>query len=243
MLEAKDAMDARVRTAKKREAPPRRAGRPKSGDNASMRERILNAGERLFARHGFHGMTVREVAKAAGADPALAHYYFKSKQGLFDAVFERRAAVVNKARMESMERYVSDPGPGGPTAEGLIDAFLGPAMELWAKGGPGWKAYFRLVALVNNTPQWGGATMTKYFDPVIQRLIEGLRNIIPGAKDADLYWSYHFLSGGLTLTFAETGRLDRLSGGISHSADYEAVRTRMAAFYAAGFEAICRARR
>ena len=48
--------------------------------------------------------------------------------------------------------------------------------------------------------------MGRYFDPVIYRLVDALRGIMPGAHDDDLYWSYHFLSGALTLTFAETGQ-------------------------------------
>lgn len=232
-------MDAKARDTLS-SAPPmqRRVGRRRKDESsASLKDRILDAGENLFSHNGYHGVTVRAVAEAAGVDPALAHYYFRTKDGLFAAVFERRAAIVNQARMTSMDGYEAANGKRA-TAEGLIDAFLGPAIELWAKGGPQWKAYFRLVALVNNTPQWGGATMGKYFDPVIQRLIEGLRRLMPAARDADLYWSYHFLSGALTLTFAETGRLDKLSGGKARSADHAAVRKRMAKFFAAGFAAM-----
>jgi len=43
----------------------------------------------------------------------------------------------------------------------------------------------------------------------------------------------------LTLTFAETGRIDRLSSGLCHSSDYDAVRDRMAPFAAAGFRRVC----
>jgi hypothetical protein len=62
---------------------------------------------------------------------------------------------------------------------------------------------------------------------------------MPGAQNADLYWCYQFFSGALTLTFAETGRIDRLSSGLCHSSDYDAVRSRMAPFIAAGFRCIC----
>ena len=81
--------------------------------------------------------------------------------------------------------------------------------------------------------------MGRYFDPVIHRLIDALRGIMSGAKDEDLYWCYQFLSGALTLTFAETGRLDRLSAGKAKSSDYDAVKWRMAAYAAAGFQSIC----
>ena len=204
-----------------------------------MRERLLDAGEELFAEHGFDGVTVRDVTRKTKVDVALAHYYFGTKRGLFDAVFLRRAAILNEERLKSIDAYQINPGPGGATIEGFIQAFLGPVMERCAHGGRGWKNYMAIVAQVNNTPKWGGETMGRYFDPVIHRLVDALRGIMPGARDDDLYWSYHFLSGALTLTFAETGRVDRLSSGACRSSDYDAVKSRMAPFIAAGFQAVC----
>jgi len=218
----------------------RTPGRPfKENGGEVMRERILDAAEELFAEHGFDGVTVRQVTRKASVDVALAHYYFGTKRGLFDSVFLRRAAILNEARLKAIDDFQINPGPGGATIEGFIQAFLDPVMERWANGGPGWKSYLAIVAQVNNTPKWGGETMARYFDPVIHRLIDALRGIMPGAHDIDLYWSYQFLSGTLTLTFAETGRIDRLSSGLCHSSDYDAVRDRMAPFAAAGFRKIC----
>ncbi|MBS0275514.1 MAG: TetR family transcriptional regulator [Proteobacteria bacterium] len=224
-------------------AAKRSRGRPNSkAGGLAMRERILDAAEELFAEHGLDGVTVRQVTRKANVDTALAHYYFGTKKGLFDAVFLRRAAVINEARLKAIDEYQINPGAGGATIEGFIQAFLDPVMERWAKGGSGWKNYLTIVAQVNNTPKWGGATMARYFDPVIHRLIDALRGIMQGAHDIDLYWSYQFLSGALTLTFAETGRIDRLSSGACRSTDYEAVRERLAPFIAAGFRRLCMAR-
>jgi AcrR family transcriptional regulator len=222
----------------------RTPGRPiKQNGGEAMRERILDAAEELFAEHGFDGVTVRQVTRKASVDVALAHYYFGTKRGLFDSVFLRRAAILNEARLKAIDDFQINPGPGGATIEGFIQAFLDPVMERWANGGPGWKSYLAIVAQVNNTPKWGGETMARYFDPVIHRLIDALRGIMPGAHDADLFWSYQFFSGTLTLTFAETGRIDRLSSGLCHSSDYDAVRSRMAPFAAAGFQRVCHQKR
>ncbi len=222
----------------RRTAPPL-GRRPKANGGDQTRDAILDAAEQLFAEHGLDGVTVREITKEAGVDVALAHYYFGTKRGLFDAVFLRRAKILNDARMASMDAYEADPGPGDKTVEGLINAFLEPVLERWTNGGPGWKSYLALVALVNNTTKWGGETMSRSFDPVIERLIAGLRRVLPGASDKDLYWSYQFLSGALTLTLAETGRLDRLSGGSCKSSDTAAATSRMSLYAAAGFRIVC----
>jgi len=220
-------------------ARSRRQGRePRSGKGEESRERILDAGEKLFARDGFHAVTVRAITREAGCDVALAHYYFGTKRALFDAVFLRRAEILNRDRIASIDRYMDAAGPAA-TVEGIIAAFIDPVMDIWQDGGPGWTHYFALVAQVNNTPQWGGETMARYFDPVIQRLIRALRQVMPAARDEDLYWCYQFLSGTLTLAFAQTGRIDRLSDGLCRSTDVAAVRRRMPPYVAAGFRAVC----
>ena len=149
-----------------------------------MREHILDAAEELFAEHGFDGVTVRQVTRKADVDVALAHYYFGTKQGFFDSVFLRRAAILNEARLKAIDALPDQPGPGRCDDRGFIQAFLDPVIERWANGGPGWKNYLAIVAQVNNTPKWGGETMARYFDPVIHRLIDALRGIMPGAHES-----------------------------------------------------------
>lgn len=215
-------------------------GRPlgKSARSPEMRGQILDHAEALFARHGLHGVSVRDVARSAAVDPALVHYYFETKQGLFDAVFTRRSDIVNSERIESMDAYARSAG-AHLTVEGCIAAFLEPILRHSMQGDPGWKNYYRMLALVNNTPVWGGEMMGQHFDPVIRRLIDLLRRCMPEASDADLYWSYHFLSGALTLSLSETGRIDRLSGGVCASGDMESILRRLVTFGAGGFERVC----
>ena len=223
-----------------REKPPRR-GRPVRRPAAApveMGSQILDHAEALVALHGLHGVTVREVARAAAVDPALVHYYFDTKQRLFDAVFERRASVVNEERMQSMDAYAAAAGEH-ITTEGCVQAFLEPIWRHSIPNDPHWNNYFRMLALVNNTPEWGGAMMTRHFDVVINRLIDLLRRCMPHAADADLYWCYHFLSGALTLSLSRTGRIDRLSNGVCASSDMEAILRRMVPFIAAGFHRVC----
>src|ERR1044071_2438144 len=88
-----------------------RRGRPlKNPATPDMRERILDAAEDHFSRHGFWGVTIREVAQDAKVDTALLHYYFDTKRGLFDAVFARRAEIINRERIESIDAYESSSG-------------------------------------------------------------------------------------------------------------------------------------
>jgi AcrR family transcriptional regulator len=213
-------------------------GRPSKAKGLDLKETILDAAEGLFARHGFHGVTTRQVAAEAGVDTALIHYYFGAKRELFDAVFVRRAQILNQAREASMNAYVAAYDASTMTVEGVIEAFIDPLLRISQDGGPGWKSYFALVAQVNNTPAWGGETMARFFDPVVHQLVETLKTVRPQAEYRDLYWCYQFLTGSMMLSLSETGRIDSLSEGECHSSDLEAVRQRLFAYCAAGFEAV-----
>lgn len=205
----------------------------------ATRERILDAAEQQFAKRGFEGVTVRKIMSQAGADVALAYYHFKSKRDLFDAVLLRRAKTLNELRLAALEeveqRHKDDP----PSVEEIIDAFTRPLLEVLEERPEEWRDYMALVAQVNNSPEWGGELMTRFFDPLVERFLDALRRALPGCREEDLFWSYHFLSGALTLTFAETGRLDNLSGGLCKSSDMAAANARMPQFVAAGFRAVC----
>ena len=218
--------------------PAKRGRPPKTRASGDTRDSILDAAEDLFSKHGFYGVTIREVAREAGVDTALVHYYFGAKRDLFDAVFLRRAEVWNNERVDAINRYAREAGVG-MTLEGLLEAFLRPPFEWSLKGGPGWKHYSALVAQTNANPTFGGETMARYFDPAIHRLIELIKQVLPGSREVDLYWAYHMLSGALTLTLGETGRIDRLSGGLCRSGDLEAASAYMVRFAAAGIRAVC----
>jgi len=50
---------------------------------------VLTAAARLFADKGYVTTSMREIAEAAGVAKPTIYYYFKSKEGLFDALLER----------------------------------------------------------------------------------------------------------------------------------------------------------
>lgn len=207
------------------------------------RDRILDAAEQLFAQKGFEGVSVRQIMTSAEADVSLAYYHFKSKRDLFDEVMLRRAEHLNEIRLVALSEIEASHIENDLTVEEIIGAFTNPILDLLAEDHDRWAHYFQLIAQINNSPEWGGELMTRYFDPLVRRFIEALRKAMPECRDDDLYWSYHFLSGALTLTFAETGRIDNLSDGICRSSDIAAIRDRMPVFLAAGFRALAQQQR
>jgi AcrR family transcriptional regulator len=58
-------------------------------DRASTTGAFLDAAERLLIRRGYAGISTRSLAKEAGANHGLVHYYFGSMEELFVRVLER----------------------------------------------------------------------------------------------------------------------------------------------------------
>lgn len=205
----------------------------------TRKKRILNAAEQLFAEHGYDGVTLRQIAALADVDVALTNYHFGTKTDLFRAVFGRRADILNTVRMDALNACLEAAAPDAPTLEAVIDAFLRPLGEIQGSADEGWKNYLSLVAWVNSSTEWGGELMTSYFNPFVQSFIKALQRALPNADPEALFWGYQFMSGALTLTFADTGRLDKLSNGATSSSEVETGYSHMIPFIAAGFRRIC----
>ena len=56
----------------------------------SMEQSILETAERLFLEKGFTLTSTTEIAKAVGCNQALVHYYFRTKDNLFNTIFEQK---------------------------------------------------------------------------------------------------------------------------------------------------------
>ena len=63
----------------------------RSQRDESTEQRILDAAHAVFIRSGTAGARTQEIAKEAGVNSALLHYYFRSKERLAEAVFTRAA--------------------------------------------------------------------------------------------------------------------------------------------------------
>jgi AcrR family transcriptional regulator len=57
---------------------------------------ILAAAGRLFGEEGFAGVSVDDIAAAAGVAKGAVYHHFPSKEALFEAVFERTAAQLQQ---------------------------------------------------------------------------------------------------------------------------------------------------
>ncbi len=67
---------------------------PSSGADSSTEQRIFDAAHELFVRKGLDGAKMQEIADRAGINKALLHYYYRSKEKLYEMVAK---AVISRA--------------------------------------------------------------------------------------------------------------------------------------------------
>jgi AcrR family transcriptional regulator len=93
----------------------RRRGRP--AGESDTRPAILDAARNCFAERGYDRATIRDIAAAAGVDPALLHHHFGTKQNLFLAAMRLPVDPTDIVR----GILAGDPGRLG---ERIVDTFL-----------------------------------------------------------------------------------------------------------------------
>ncbi len=61
--------------------------------NSSTEQQILEAAEKLFYEKGFAMTHTTDIAKEVGCNQALVHYYFRTKENLFESFFKNKATL------------------------------------------------------------------------------------------------------------------------------------------------------
>jgi AcrR family transcriptional regulator len=203
----------------------------------SGKERILDAAEQLFASRGFHGVTLREIGRAAEVDATSVSRYFGGKRELLAAVLERRTEILDHERSELLAQSLRAAQPSTASLEAILAAFSAPLLERAARGGAAWRSYCLLLASVSHAPELA-ETLTRHARPTGERFIAALRALLPQCPPQELYWGLEFLSAALLRTCAESALLDQLSTAPDPDAELQGLRLRLAAYGAAGLRAL-----
>jgi len=72
------------------------------GREAATEQRILDAARTIFLRRGTAGARMQEIAREAGVNQALLHYYFRSKEQLGAAVLQQVASRIFPALAQTL---------------------------------------------------------------------------------------------------------------------------------------------
>lgn len=94
--------------------PARRKKRTRNA--ADTRDKLLKAGQKEFAQHGFAGARTERIVKRAASSPRMLVHYFGGKSGLYIAVLEE---ALGDLRREELKIDVEHLSP----VEGLMQLF------------------------------------------------------------------------------------------------------------------------
>jgi AcrR family transcriptional regulator len=200
----------------------------------SSREKLLLSAERLFAEGGFEGVSVRDIANAAGVNSALVGYYFGGKQGLLAEVYTRHCTPLNLERARLLKELEET---NEMTLEGVLGAFVRPSLEVTTDS-RGRSGFTRLRAVLSgeNSTLLEKLIATN-FDRSTQMFVDALAKCLPNLTRDDVLWRFHFLLGGIYYTGMGPHRIYDLSGGHCDPSDPVATAEEMIPFFAAGFSA------
>jgi AcrR family transcriptional regulator len=203
------------------------------------RERLLNAAEQLFAEHGISGTTLRALTRAANANLAAVHYHFGGKEGLLDAVVERRATPMNQERLRELDELERSAGPAAPAVEDILRAFFLPGLRTIEREEPETiDLLTRLSARITcEPPEAIEALVRKHFGEVMRRFVEALQRALRELRKEVVDDRFRFVIGTLTHVFSGTFDLDVIPGHpVCVATDEERIQ-HLIVFLAAGLRA------
>lgn len=177
------------------------------------REQIILAAEQLFAMHGYHAVSIRDIAEKAGVQFALVGYYYGPKKDLYYAIFERWSGLL-KTRLENLNRIISDTDkPLGPRQlRSIVGAFVSPVLAMRRSSEGEW--YAQLIARgIGGESEEGARVVSEFFDPLARAYIAAFQACYPKTTLGRCAWAYQFALGSLVhhLTDQRVARLSDFS--------------------------------
>ncbi|MEV4112692.1 TetR family transcriptional regulator [Nonomuraea sp. NPDC049695] len=149
-----------------------RAVRPERA--SATREVILATAERLFAEHGVHAVSNRQISEAAGqGNSAAVGYHFGTKADLVRAIARKHAEEMEQLRVWMVADIV-----GSADIRDWVGCLVRPfTRHLEAQGNPGWYARFR--AQVAADPGLYLITVEESLpSPSLRLLVDGMKRCL-----------------------------------------------------------------
>ena len=198
--------------------PPKTRARAAVHNRPDRRAAILLAAEKLFAEHGYHAVSIRQIALEAQVPLALVAYYYGQKHELFHAIFAHWRSTID-ARLALLQQAQASPRDDSYLRR-IVEAFVNPVLAMRASSEG--EYYAQLVAreLTYRTPDTE-RVLVDYFDPLAHAFIDALHAARPGAPRAQAAWAYQFTIGAL-LHHLIDHLVERLSHGTNTSHDPQA---------------------
>ncbi|MEO7939251.1 MAG: TetR family transcriptional regulator [Burkholderiaceae bacterium] len=184
---------------------------------SDRRMAILLAAEKLFAQHGYHAVTIRQIAIEAEVPLALVGYYYGQKHALFEAIFAHWSPTIAE-RLSGLRVAVDTGGPD--LLRHIVEAFVQPVLRMRASAEGEFYALLVARELSYASPE-ADRVLHTHFDPMARAYIAALQVALPHIGIGEAAWAYQFALGAL-LHHMSDQRVARLSGNANTPNDQAA---------------------
>lgn len=173
---------------------------------AETRERLLDAAEELFSMHGIDGTSVRSLTKRAGVNLAAVSYHFGSKDGLLDAVLERRVAPINARRLAALDALEAEWGEEPVPLRELLRAFVDAPLRHLGALGPRAPMVTRFLGRAHTEPrEQVQEVFRRHFGPIVARFLAAFSRTLPGRAPEELMWRMMAVVGVFSFFLSRPG--------------------------------------
>lgn len=150
-------------------------------------KKIIKAAREVFIEKGLEGARMQEIADRAGINKALLHYYFRSKDRMFDAVFQDIAGKIIPIFTEKLksEQNLSD----------LLKSFIGFYNGVFRESP--YLPQFFFHEIWQHPDRLASFMISQDVDPA--KLIAENKHRIPKTEDTD-YFMEHMIANILGMT-------------------------------------------
>lgn len=99
-------------------------------DEQNAKVRLLRAAQELYVEHGYEAMSLRMIAAAAQANPALVSYYFGNKEALMRELMTGCLDRLNQERLRLLTACEGDGGANAISAPAVLGSLIIPVLRM-----------------------------------------------------------------------------------------------------------------
>lgn len=186
----------------------------RSRKGPSPQNRILDAAEAAFAELGYEGASLRDIVTRARVNLPTVYYYFRSKEGLLEAVFRRRFGPLRDEHFELLRQKDTQTEGRPLTVEEVLEAMLLPPLRMAAKGGSSAPVVMRLIGRIVSEPSSRTQAMLRQLHADLrEEFLQRLALACPHLTRAELSWRVICLWGALGYLLGHPQRVLEESSG------------------------------
>ena len=205
---------------------------------SDTRVRILDAAENLFVEHGFEATTLRAITAVAQANLAAVNYHFGSKDGLIEAVFQRKLTALNAQCIAELDRLEAAAGDAPVKPRLIVEAFFGASLRMAGDVKGGGRTFMRLLGRAYTEPtEFIRNFLVAEYAEVGARYKAAFFKALPDVPQEEFLWRFHFMQGALSYAVSGADVLNIHGEGKLDATDADALYTRLMSFLIGGLRA------